>query len=245
MASEWADGPESIEVPAPASAESRLRDYTDPAPADWLTVPPEYFRRKRAWKQFQREWYAQIGEVPEQNERQVEPERKGFHRGPEGEYRAHKVLTLDEVTGEYSDGYDSETLTRGSYVRDDEAYPGEEPGVVEYEPSGDEEYDEFVEDVRAAAGLTKGEAAAAAWVVRGNSILGADYRDRMGQSLGNGPTGAKRAWQKARDKLRDQWAEEPEEAAKPARRQYVVGNGRHPFTPDGPRRLTQFDTLEG
>jgi len=69
----------------------------------------------------------------------------------------------------------------------------------------------FIDEVNRTAGLTGREIDAASWVISGNSMTG-DWAVRMGQSLGIARDAARKAWSRARHKLRRRWATEPYQA---------------------------------
>lgn len=158
-----------------------------PERLDGAMPPPEWARRDRRWTELLRAVYAEIGEVPEQDEYKIENER--FRTGGEGEQE--RTLSLNHLAGEDAEFID--------YLEDETDY-----GEVQ----DDDGHGEFVDEIRPIAGLTKGEAAAVHWIVSGNGVLGTDYLERMGQALGITRKAAERAWAKARAKLREHWANE-------------------------------------
>lgn len=180
-----------------------------------MPVPP-WGRRDRGWTGLLRRVYAEIGEVPEQDEYKIETER--FRTGPAGEQE--RTLSLN-----YTTEADQEFI---DYLEDETEY-----GL---EPLSDD-YEGYLDKVKEEAGLTRGEAEAARWILAGNRVLGIDYLERMSEALGVTHLAAKMAWHKARKKLLDHWGNEPEPVfRKPVVRHQVEGAGVHPLTPSRPRR---------
>lgn len=152
-------------------------------------VPPlPWGRQDPGWKDFVRDVYAEIGEVPEHDEYKIESER--FRTGPDHEQE--RTLSLNYAAGEDLEFVD--------YLEDQTDY-----GL---EPEQDD-FDDFVTELRPVTGLTKGEAETVRWVASGNSVLGSDYLVCMSEALDVTYDAAKSAWKRARVKLRDHWAGDP------------------------------------
>lgn len=182
--------------------------------------PPSWGRRSELWTRLIRAVYADIGEVPEQDEYRVVLER--YRTGPGREQE--RTLSLN-----YPGDSDAEFI---DYLEDDVEY-GLEPL--------DDEYDEFADEIRVLAGLTRGEAEAVRWVVSGNTVSGVDYAVRMAQALGIGHDAARKAWSRARAKVVAHWADEPVTGPKPGKGHHQIeGAGVSPLTPDGPRKEWKF-----
>lgn len=181
------------------------------------SLPPlPWGRRSKLWTRLLRAVYAEIGEVPEQDEYKIELER--YRTGPDGEQE--RTLSLN-----YPGESDAEFI---DYLEDEIEY-GLEPL--------DDEYDDFADEIRSLAGLTRGEAEAVRWVVSGNTMSGVDYADRMAEALGSTPGSARVMWSKARKKIVSHWADEPVPGPRPGKGHHQIeGAGVHPRTPDGPRR---------
>lgn len=213
----------------PDTAFSQEVAYGLPLAPEDLTgsFPPlAWGRRDVLWRRLLRAVYAEIGEVPEQDEYKIETERfrtgswKEEEHGHEREY----VLSLN-----YPSESDAEFI---DYLEDPTEY-GLEPL--------DDEYDEFTDEIRELVGLTRGESEAVRWVVSGNTVSGVDYAQRMAQALDVGHDAAKMAWYRARKKVVAHWAEEPVTGSKPGKGHHQVeGAGVHPMTPDRPRREWNF-----
>lgn len=192
------------------------------APEDMTgSFPPlAWGRRDVLWRRLLRAVYAEIGEVPEQDEYKIETER--FRTG--ADHEQERTLSLN-----YPTEADAEFI---DYLEDPTEY-GLEPL--------DDEYDEFTDEIRSLAGLTRGEAEAVRWVVSGNTMSGVDYADRMAQALESTPGSARVLWSKARAKVATHWAEEPVTGPKPGKGHHQIeGAGVHPMTPDSPRREWNF-----
>lgn len=166
-----------------------------PERLDGAMPPPEWARRDRRWTDLLRAVYAEIGEVPEQDEYKIENERfrTGGWNQDEGGHEREYTLSLNHLAGDDAEFID--------YLEDETNY-----GEVQ----DDGDHGEFVDEIRPIAGLTKGEAAAVHWIVSGNGVLGTDYLERMSQALGISHNAAKMAWKKAKAKLREHWADAPE-----------------------------------
>lgn len=200
-----------------------------PMAPDDLTgsLPAEpWGRRTRPWREALKAAYREIGEYPEDDEYKIEAER--FRTGPwnETEQRHEREPTL-------SLNYPSETDAEFiDYLED----------VTEYglEPL-DDEYDIFTEEIKTVAGLTRGEAETVRWVASGNTVSGVDYLARMGEALGKSSNAAELAWRRARVKIGESWAEEPEKRPKPGKGHHQIeGAGVSALTVDGPRKEWNF-----
>lgn len=167
-----------------------------------------------------RDWYAQAGYRMEPDEYSVGPERKGFHVDPEtGVKRVSRVRSLDyEYEGD-------EPYTLLSVLSEESEADDSLAGYSE----GAESEESVLARVSGIAELTRGEQAVTRWVLDGNGLQGA-YRERMSAALGISETAAKRAWQKARTKLRDRWYYEPEPPLRPRLKASLEGAG---LTPEG------------
>lgn len=191
------------------------------------TMPPlSWGRRATAWYRLMRAVYADIGEVPEQDEYKIEAERfrTGSWSEEEGGHEREYTLSLN-----YPSESDAEFI---DYLEDLTDY-GLEPL--------DDEYDDFTDEIRSLVGLTRGEAEAVRWVVAGNTVSGVDYLTRMGEALNKSPNAAELAWRRARNKIVDHWADEPVAGPKPGKGHHQIeGAGVHPMTPDGPRKAWNF-----
>lgn len=201
--------------------------------ADGLPLAPEdlsgampplpWGRRSKLWTRLLRAVYAEIGEVPEQDEYKIEPERLGSG-GANGNSAERRTLSLN-----YPSESDAEFI---DYLEDETEY-GLEPL--------DDEYDEFTDEIRSIVGLTKGEAEAVRWIVAGNTVSGVDYFERMAQALGKTKRASEEAWRRARNKIVEHWADEPMTGPKSGKGHHQIeGAGVHPLTPDGPRREWNF-----
>jgi DNA-binding CsgD family transcriptional regulator len=154
------------------------------------TVPPlSWGRQDQRWRDFVRAVYAEIGEVPEYDEYKIETER--FRTGPDHEQE--RTLSLNYATGEDLEFID--------YLED------QTDSELEPEPDS---YDDFVAELRSISGLTKAETEVIRWVVSGNTMMGVDYSERLAEALDSSPGSVRVLWLKARNKLREHWAGDPD-----------------------------------
>jgi len=154
------------------------------------TVPPLHWgRQDPGWKDLVRDVYAEIGEVPEYDEYKIETER--FRTGPDHEQE--RTLSLNHATGPDTEFID--------YLEDETDY-GLEP-----EP---DDFDDFVTELSGISGLTKAETEVIRWVVSGNTMMGVDYSERLAEALDSSPGSVRVLWLKARNKLREHWAGDPD-----------------------------------
>lgn len=163
-----------------------------PERLDGAMPPPEWARRDRRWTELLRAVYAEIGEVPEQDEYKIEPERLGAG-GENGNSAERRTLSLNHLAGDDAEFID--------YLEDETDY-GE---LLE-----DDGHGEFVDEIRPIAGLTPGESEIVRWIVSGNTMTGVDYSERLALALGSTPGSVRVLWLKARRKLIENWADEPE-----------------------------------
>lgn len=147
------------------------------------------------------QWYEKAGYPRERDEYSIDQRSFGGQR----------VLSLDQLFEDHTPEWVEGILT-----------PLIDSEGVTVDP------DEFLEEITLTAGLTPGEADAVAWIAEGNPTNGS-WAVLLGQSLGVDRDAARKAWSRAKRKLRGEWTREPVQAVREPIRGQREGAGVYPW----------------